>query len=157
MNAPRDAAAVRIPPPLVYAAGIVAGVLLQRHAAPLRLEPIPAARWTLAAALFVSGLGLVGGAARLFRRTGQDPKPWTPTPEIVSTGVYRYTRNPMYLAMALIQAAVGVALDNGWVIVLIAPALLVVYATAIRHEERYLEQKFGESYRRYRATVRRWF
>ena len=152
----KDGAAVRIPPPLVYVASVVLGILIHRYALPLPLDLAPLPRVALTALPGVLGLVLVGGAIGLFRRTGQDPKPWAPTPEIVSTGVYRITRNPMYLGMALWQAALGVGLVNGWILVLVPASLALVYATAIRHEEAYLERKFGEGYTRYRHSVRRW-
>jgi len=96
------------------------------------------------------------GAVKLFKRTGQDPKPWQPTPEIISTGIYRYTRNPMYVALALIQIAIGLGLANGWIIVLVLPVLIIVDITAIRPEEAYLERKFGAAYTDYKKSVRRW-
>jgi protein-S-isoprenylcysteine O-methyltransferase Ste14 len=61
----------------------------------------------------------------------------------------------MYVGMALIQLSVGVALGDAWIIVLVPLVLLVIYTIAIRHEEAYLERKFGETYAGYKA-VRRW-
>jgi protein-S-isoprenylcysteine O-methyltransferase Ste14 len=92
----------------------------------------------------------------LFRRTGQDVKPWESTPEIISTGIYRFTRNPMYVSMALLQAGIGVALANGWVVLLVPVVSVVIYFIAIRHEEAYLEEKFGTVYTEYKSSVRRW-
>jgi len=62
----------------------------------------------------------------------------------------------MYVGMALIQIAIGIGLANGWIVVLVLPVLLIVYVTAIRHEETYLEEKFGSAYTDYKASVRRW-
>lgn len=151
-----DGAAVRLPPPLVYAAALGLGVLL--HGA-LVAWPLPLGAGVRAGAgLAVAGLGvaLVLAAFGLFRRTGQDPKPWKPTPEILATGVYRFTRNPMYVGMTLLLAGIGIGLANAWLVLLAPVALAVVYATAVRHEEAYLERKFGETYRAYKASVRRW-
>ena len=99
---------------------------------------------------------LLGGAINLFRRTGQNPEPWKSTPEIVTSGVYRLTRNPMYVGLALLQAAIGVGLANGWIVALIPLVLVIIYLMAIRHEEHYLEAKFGDAYVRYKTSVRRW-
>jgi protein-S-isoprenylcysteine O-methyltransferase Ste14 len=96
------------------------------------------------------------GAWRLFRETGQDPRPWLATPEIVSSGVYRFTRNPMYVSLALGQSALGIGLGNLWILLLVPVVCAVVQITAIRHEEAYLERKFGDSYRDYKKSVRRW-
>ena len=151
-----DAAAVRLPPPLVFAGCVLIGILQQAYA--LSIQMPLAMGWRAAAATLaaVPGLVLIGGAARLFGRTGQDPKPLKPTPEIISTGVYRHSRNPMYVGMALLQAAIGLGLSNVWILILVPPALFVVYVTAVRHEEAYLEAKFGTTYRDYRNSVRRW-
>jgi len=102
------------------------------------------------------GLAMIRSAFGLFRRTGQDPKPWESTPEVISTGIYRFTRNPMYVGMALIQLAIGIGLGNGWIVALVPAVLGVIYAIAIRHEEAYLERKFGKIYTEYKASVRRW-
>ena len=151
-----DGAAVRIPPPLVYVFAVVAGALVYAFAFPLPLGLASGLRAGVTATAAVVGLALMGSAMGLFNRTGQDPKPWKATPEIISTGIYRFTRNPMYVGMALLQAALGVGLANAWILLLIPAVLVIVYATAIRHEEAYLERKFGDTYLDYRRSVRRW-
>ena len=62
----------------------------------------------------------------------------------------------MYAGLALVQVALAFALANGWILALQPAALAVVYATAVRPEEAYLENKFGDSYRTYKRAVRRW-
>lgn len=151
----RDGAAVRLPPPLVYGIALLLGAVIQALA-PWRLGLALGAR--AGAAVLVAGLGvaLVAAAIGLFRRSGQDPKPWESTPAIISSGIYRFTRNPMYVGMALLQAGIGIGFGNLWIVALVPPVLAVVYWTAIRHEEAYLERKFGDAYRSYKASVRRW-
>ena len=152
----KDGAAVRVPPPLAYLAAVVAGVGLNEFIWPL---PIGLARGPgVALALLVAllGVALAVAALRLFRATGQDPKPWLATPEIVRTGVYRFTRNPMYVAGALLQSAIGIGLGNLWILLLVPLACVVVQITAVRHEEAYLERKFGDAYLDYKKSVRRW-
>ncbi len=151
-----DGATVRFPPPLVYLLAVIAGVVGHAFLLPLPLELGPGSRIAGALAAAGPGAALIAGALGLFRRTGQDPKPWKSTPEVISTGVYRFTRNPMYVGMALIQIGIGIGLANGWILALVPPVLVVVYASAIRHEERYLERKFGETYLEYKRSVRRW-
>ena len=152
----RDGASVKIPPPVVYLAAVIVGGLVDRYllSGPLGL-PV-AVRFGAAAVAAASGIGVMAAAIGLFRRTGQDPKPWESTPEIISTGVYRFTRNPMYVGMALLQAGIGLALASAWIIALIPAVLVVVYTTAVRHEEAYLEEKFGTAYLSYKSSVRRW-
>jgi protein-S-isoprenylcysteine O-methyltransferase Ste14 len=151
-----DGAAVRFPPPLVYLLAVVAGAAGHAFLLPLPLGLGAGAR--IAATLLALGLGVaaIAGAIGLFRRTGQDPKPWTSTPELITTGVYRWSRNPMYVGLALIQIGIAIGLANAWILALVPPVLAVVYATAIRHEERYLEREFGETYLEYKRSVRRW-
>jgi protein-S-isoprenylcysteine O-methyltransferase Ste14 len=62
----------------------------------------------------------------------------------------------MYVSMGVMQAGIGVALANGWVIALVPIVWLVIYFIAIRHEEAYLEEKFGSVYTDYKGSVRRW-
>jgi len=62
----------------------------------------------------------------------------------------------MYVGMALLQIGIGVGLGNWWIIILIPVVLVLVYLTAIRHEEAYLERKFGSVYIDYKHSVRRW-
>ncbi len=151
-----DGAAVRFPPPLVYVAAVVLGVLLQAFAFPLPLGLSLGLQIGAGAASALLGIALVAAAFGLFRRTGQDPAPWKSTPQIISTGIYRFTRNPMYLGMGLIQAGIGIGLGNGWIVALLPLVLALIYVIAIRHEEAYLERKFGDEYVAYKRSVRRW-
>lgn len=151
----QDGAAVRIPPPLTYAAGVVAGIALQ-FVWPLPVGPARGLRIGLGVLVALPGLSLMIGAVRLFRRTGQDPRPWLATPEIIRSGVYRFTRNPMYVSFALLQSAIGIGFGNLWILLLVPLACLVVHRTAVRPEEAYLERKFGDAYLDYKKSVRRW-
>jgi len=157
MNAnEKDGAAVRLPPPITYLVAVIVGALLHAFALPLHLDFALGVRIGAAVAAAGLGIAMMAGAVGLFKRTGQDPKPWVSTPEIISSGVYRATRNPMYLGMILLQIGIGIGLANGWILVLVPLVLVIINATAIRHEEAYLERKFGDTYAAYKASVRRW-
>ena len=150
-------ARVRFPPPLVFAGFVALGIALQYAIAPI---PLPVGRWiALAAGILVllAGVALIVAAFRLFKRTGQEPAPWTPSPELLLEGPYRFTRNPMYLGLTLVQIGLGLAIDYLWVALLAVPALVVVHFIAVLPEEKYLAEKFGENYRAYLARVRRYF
>jgi len=152
----KDGAKVRFPPPLVFLGAIVLGVIVQHKAMPLSLV---FARWLrLAAAVLIlaCGVSLVASARILFKRTGQNPIPWKPTPELILQGPYRFTRNPMYVGVTLFVIGLGLAVNNLWISLFAAPALLVVHFIAVLPEERYLAEKFGESYRSFLAQVRRY-
>ncbi len=153
---PSDGAAVRFPPPFVPLIAIALGLLLHYFVRPLPFPLEGPVRYGLALLLLVAGIALIARALGRFRSTGQNPEPWASTPEIISTGVYRYTRNPMYVSLGLLQAGIGVALANGWLVLFVPAMWAGIYFVAIRHEEAYLEQKFGSVYSDYKKSVRRW-
>jgi protein-S-isoprenylcysteine O-methyltransferase Ste14 len=153
---PRGGARVRVPPPLTFLALLAAGVGLRFVVAP---PPLPGGRgvqFAVGGALVVLALAIAGSAVGLFKRSGQDPAPWKPSPSLVVQGAYRFTRNPMYVGMTLLTVGIGVALDNLWIIIAAALALVVVHYTAVLPEEAYLAEKFGDDYRAYQKKVRRW-
>jgi len=152
----RDGAAVRFPPPFVYLGAVAVGGLLHVFVFALPVDLPLALRMVSSVATALFGVALVAAAIGLFRRTGQDPKPWESTPEIISTGIYRLTRNPMYVGMALLQTSIGITWGNGWILALVPVVLVTIYTIAIRHEEAYLERKFGSTYLDYKRSVRRW-
>ncbi len=147
---------VRFPPPLVFLIALITSAALQRFVG----GAVPIGRSVgvgLGCVLIVGAVGLMAWASGLFRRTGQDVRPWLMTPELIVDGVYRFTRNPMYLAMGLIQAGSGFLLRSPWFFALLPLSLVAVYLIAIRPEERYLKQTFGDAYLDYLRHTRRWF
>jgi protein-S-isoprenylcysteine O-methyltransferase Ste14 len=151
-----DAPAVRLPPPVPYLVAVFAGWVLNRFLLTLPFSISPPLRITGATIFILLGLVALASAGVLFKQTGQDPTPWKPATEIISTGIYRFTRNPMYVALALIQIGLAFAMANLWVVALLPPVLGAVQATAILHEEAYLEREFGDAYLDYKRSVRRW-
>jgi len=152
----KDGAAVRFPPPFVPVIALAIGIILERYVLPISPSLSSLIRFGVGGLLLVTGLGLMAAAFGLFRSTGQDPKPWEVTPEIISTGIYGFTRNPMYVSMGLLQAGIGLALSNLWVVLLVPVTWITIYRLAIRYEEAYLERKFGSEYLDYKRAVRRW-
>ena len=145
-------ARVRLPPPLVFLAAIVAGWFVPG----LRLHGYHGLRIGVGLALVAAGLAVGLGAIRLFRKTGQDARPWMPTPELVFDGPYRFTRNPMYVGMVAFTLAAAALSGHLWIAVLAPFALALVHFTAVLPEERYLAAKFGEPYLSYKTRVRRY-
>lgn len=152
-----DRAAVRIFPPAAPLLTILVGIGLGR-AVPLTPG------WSFPTPLRVAGVLLVLGAVLflgawpvlLVRRSGQSENPWKPTTQIIQSGPFRLTRNPMYLQMVLGCIGFGLALANLWILLLTPFCAIALQYLAIRPEEAYLESKFGDEYRAYRARVRRW-
>ena len=90
------------------------------------------------------------------KRAGTNIRPDQPTLAIVSDGPFRFTRNPLYLALTGLYAGIALLVNALWPLLLLAPVLAVLRWGVIAREERYLEAKFGEAYRAYRSRVRRW-
>lgn len=156
MSAPGDHPGVIAPPPLIFIGFLVAGIAAD-HFVQGPSFALPAwARIGAAALLGGVAFWLIASAIGLFHRAGTASRPWVESTAIVTTGIYGLTRNPMYLAMAMLFAAIALALDIVVAVLFLIPALLVIEFGVIRREERYLEAKFGEEYRRYKARVRRW-
>ena len=156
-SANSDRAAVRFPPPLVALLIILLGYGLER-ALPLLVVPVPSvARYAVGGLIVATAVAVLGvWPFVLFKRSGQDLKPWTPTPELLVAGPYKFTRNPMYLMMVLVCVGVAVILASAWTLLLSPLCGWIVFLTAVRQEEAYLERKFGDGYRRYKQMVRRW-
>jgi protein-S-isoprenylcysteine O-methyltransferase Ste14 len=157
MTEPRDAARVRFPPPLIPLATILLGGLFDRvWPIDSGLELSAPIRYGVGGLIVACALTLASWAIVHFRQSGQDEKPWTPTTAIVGAGPYRFTRNPMYLGMVLLCIGTAVLLSNWWILALTPICALALWWFAIRPEEAYLEEKFGEDYRAYKRRVRRW-
>jgi protein-S-isoprenylcysteine O-methyltransferase Ste14 len=90
------------------------------------------------------------------RAVGTNPEPWKPTLALVTTGVFRYLRNPMYVGMTFMVIGLAIALASDWMLVALIPAAMIVHYGVILREERYLERKFGEPYRLFQASVPRY-
>lgn len=146
-----------IPPPIAMVLAGVVAWLLSRFAPGLALH-FPLHR-VLAVLITLTGIALAIVAKRTFDRAGTTVNPLRPdeATQLVTTGVFRHSRNPMYVGQCLALAGWCMWLDNGlgW----IAVPMLAVYLTLfqIKPEERVLAAKFGEAYDLYRARVRRWF
>jgi len=87
-------------------------------------------------------------------KTNIDPR--KPTTKIVSTGLYAYSRNPIYMALCLISTGIGIRANSLIMILSVIPLAVLLYWAAIRKEEAYLERKFSDEYLRYKNKVRRW-
>jgi len=147
---------VRVFPPLIYATLFAVGYTAHRIA-PMQLFVDPTAAVRLVGWALVALAVLVGAsAALLFLRAGTTPDPRRPTTALVVHGPYRFTRNPMYLALALVYLGLALLVNAAWPLVLLPVALMLVERWVIAREEAYLERQFGDAYRAYKARVRRW-
>ena len=157
-RAPADTAGVIAPPPLIALATLVIGVagdwLLPLNALASVLNwP---ARIGIGAVLLLAGGALVVVGEQAFKQVGTNVKPWRPSLALATTGIYAHLRNPMYVGAILILTGLAAALASDWMAIMLLPTALLLHFGVVRREERYLEAKFGEDYRRYKASVPRY-
>jgi protein-S-isoprenylcysteine O-methyltransferase Ste14 len=146
---------VVVPPPLVFAGPFLAGWLIARRL-PWQLLDNERLAAVIGLGLIACGAAVAAAGVWQFRRSRTTVLPFGGTSCIVEAGVYRWTRNPMYVGMALAYGGGALLINSAWCLALLPVAILLVQVLAIRHEERYLASKFGEGYERYRSRVRRW-
>ncbi len=152
---PPDHANVIAPPPLIYAGALVLGFFAQ-WAYPIDFLPRKLAR---AIGLLLVGLNFLIGfsAFKAMRRAHTSVRPDTPTTALVTTGPFRYTRNPIYLSFTVFYAGISLIANVLWPFLLLPIVLIAMNLGVIAREEQYLQQKFGQEYIQYMACVRRWF
>ena len=154
MSAPETDSRSRIFPPGIVAASALVGVGLQ-YLWSLGLVAQPAGRW-IGGALILAWLVLAGFAVGIFWRAGTTAHPTGEVKAFVIAGPYRFTRNPMYLGLLLLQGGFAFVLGNAWVLLLTVPSFVVLDRIVIPGEERHLEAKYGAAYNDFRRHVRRW-
>jgi protein-S-isoprenylcysteine O-methyltransferase Ste14 len=151
---PAATSGVRVPPPLYYVAGFLIGAGIE---AALPIERPPLVVTILFTAFGIAGWLALDGAAMLsFNRAGTSMVPIRPSTALVTTGPYRFTRNPMYLGMAFLYVALALGLGLVWPLIALPVALVAVDRLVIAREEAYLARRFGQPYRDYMEETRRW-
>ena len=150
----QDNPGIRVPPPLIYLVPLVLGLLLNRRA-PVPFLPRSAARG-LGWPLIGGGVVLNGWFLRTIRDADVPIRTDKPVPRLTTEGPFRYSRNPSYLALAMIYAGIAVLRNSLWAILLLPLMVSVIQREVIGREERYLERAFGEEYLAYKGRVRRW-
>ncbi len=144
-------------PPFLYLACLLLGLALD-HVLPLPLALPEAAliRWPVSGGLIVVGLAIVAAGIRNFSRAATPVPSNQPVRALVTTGIHGWSRNPIYVGMFLLYAGVGLAARSPWVLVLALPLAITLRYGVVAREEAYLERRFGDPYRDYKARVRRW-
>ena len=145
---------LRIPPPVIL---LLFALLLAGLRRILPATPFPGDQ-VLGLVLVVGGIGIALAGVLQFRRARTTIHPLHPqqTRTVVTEGIYRHTRNPMYLGMAAALAGLCLSLSQPAGLVLVPLFCKVLSLLQIQPEERLLLGKFGDGYRDYMARVRRW-
>lgn len=150
MMTSEDNPRVRVPPPLIFGGLLALGLLIDSD--PFRVGPAQLA----GVALGIAGLALIAISLGLFAGSKTRPEPWQPATALIDRGLYRFTRNPMYLGMGLLSLGIALAFSSLPGALLAVLALLIIDRTVVTREEAYLERRFGQGYIDYTRRVRRW-
>ncbi|HEV2668210.1 MAG TPA: isoprenylcysteine carboxylmethyltransferase family protein [Blastocatellia bacterium] len=140
-------------PPLVYSSSIMAGALLTW------LWPLPfalPAAVPIGSTMVFASILLFLFSVRALRAAGAPAPGNQPTTNIVRTGPYRFSRNPIYLSFFVLQLGIALWISSIWMVATLIPAAAVVSRVVVPREERYLESRFGQQYSSYRDSTRRW-
>lgn len=149
--------AVHVPPPIIFAAGFGLAWLLQQ-----RLEffidgagggPMQIA---LGSALLAAGLIVMATGIITFVRARTTVIPDRAARQLVTWGLYRFSRNPMYVGLTAAYVGLSLVTNFAWPLALLPVVLVVIRFAVIAREERYLRAAFGDAYRDYQQRVRRW-
>jgi protein-S-isoprenylcysteine O-methyltransferase Ste14 len=144
----------RVPPPGYMLVSIIVMVLLSRY--------LPLGRWLgdpwryLGIILIVIGFALGAGSGFYFRKLGTNPRPGSRATLIVTTGPFRFTRNPMYISLTTILAGVAILLGTYSPLIIIPVFVLLIHYQFVLREEKLMEEWFGEAYLEYKKKTPRW-
>ncbi|MEJ2621219.1 MAG: isoprenylcysteine carboxylmethyltransferase family protein [Candidatus Thiodiazotropha sp.] len=150
----KDHANVIIPPPVIHILSMAMGGAIGVYF-PLSLPQLAMLQWFGAV---LSGISLIITlwGMREFHVLDNPVAPNQPINQLMACGPYRFTRNPLYLSLILLQLGLGLIFLNGWMVLLLLPVVLVVRYYVVAREEAYLMRRFGTAYQAYQKQVRRW-
>ena len=158
MTEVRDNAGVIAPPPLIALAAVLLGLALD-WLLPAYVLTVLLSFWervVIAVILIGAGAALAIPALRGFRSAGTHVEPWKASTVLVTGGVFGRLRNPMYVGLTLLLAGLSIFLASDWMLVMTIVFMPVIHFGMVKREERYLEAKFGDAYRSYKASVPRY-
>ena len=154
MDKPPDNPGVIAFPPLIWLVNAVTSVVVHLF---IRLPMMKYSRCLVCGMIFIMlAPALALSALRTMKAAGTNVHPSEPALTIVRGGPFRFTRNPMYLALCLLQVALGFFLNDWVTLLFVVPLVLIFHYGVVLREEKYLTAKFGEPYLLYKREVRRW-
>ena len=146
---------MHVPVPWVFVLAYLLGVAVERALRPAASVPLTIV-WAAGAVLLALGVLIAGWSLALFRRARTTTVPGKASASLVTSGPYRFTRNPMYVALSLAYLGEAGLLKQVWPVIFLPLVLAYLNWVVIPVEEARLREVFGERYDRYRASVRRW-
>jgi len=149
-----DNAGVITIPPIIYLVGILLGLMIH-YIYPIGFLSESISTWS-GVLLLLMAIPIVLFAVLAFKRAETPIDVNKPTTGIVIYGIYRLSRNPMYVSLAFVYLGIACWVNSLWILMFMVPVLVVVNQGIIKREEQYLVQKFGDEYLRYKSEVRRW-
>lgn len=151
-----DRPEVSLHPPTIFFAALLIGFMLRAFLG--GWLPLPRLAGEAAGGVvLLAGMLIAVAAVSAFTESGEKLPPATPSNALLTDGAFRWSRNPIYLAMALVGIGFGLATLNLWMILTSLAAAAILNFFVIPQEEDYLMRRFGADYAAYRARVRRWF
>jgi protein-S-isoprenylcysteine O-methyltransferase Ste14 len=153
----KDHPDVVIFPPVLLLATIALGIILGQFFPLGIIARLPTApRLIVGLILLIGGFSFTAMIKRTFTRAGTNIRPDQPTTTLVISGIFAHVRNPAYLGGMIALLGLALLLNSDWIVLLMIPFLLVLHYGVVLREEQYLEKKFGEPYRAYKARVPRY-
>jgi len=155
-----ETAGVIARPPLLFLAALVLGFIAD-HLLPLPfpISRVSLAHWIsaiMACSMILLGLALAAAGIRNFARATTPVPSNQPVRALVTTGIHGWSRNPIYVGMFFMYIGIGLVVRSPWILLLTLPLAFTIRFGVIAREEAYLERRFGNVYRGYKARVRRW-
>lgn len=150
----RDSSGALAPPPIFFGIALLIGFGLDA------VWPHPvlsqSVQYSVGFALIALSVLAALWVIRELRRHKTNLDVNKPTTAIVSSGLFRISRNPIYVSMVILIIGIAAAVDSYWLLISSLPAIAVVHYFVVLREEAYLTRKFGDDYLRYQSRVRRW-
>ena len=143
-------------PPLLFLGALLLGFALD-HLLPLTF-PVPRTdlHRVIAGTLIAIGIAVFAMSVRNFARAATPVQGTKVTRALVTTGLHGRSRNPIYVGMFLVYIGIGIGVRSSAIVILTLPLAIIIRYGVVAREEVYLEQRFGDAYRNYKARVRRW-
>jgi protein-S-isoprenylcysteine O-methyltransferase Ste14 len=155
-----DTAGVIARPTLLFPAALLLGFIADYllHL-PFPVPSIGLIHWIsviVSGFLLVTGIAIFAAGVRSFSHFSTPLPTNKPTRALVTTDIYNWSRNPIYLAFFLVYLGIGIAAGSPSILILTVPLAIVIRYGVVAREEAYLERRFGDDYRAYKLRVRRW-